>query len=91
MSFRNADSWLRELARSGLPPPAQKTFLATLSSTIDNRSRYFPADPVIFVERVRTFILHAFLSQMGPPPVIRGSGLSTREDFEEPMLEPGFS
>ena len=66
MSFRNADSWLRELARSGLSPTAQKNFLATLSSTIDNRSRYFPADPVIFVERVRAFILHAFLPQKGP-------------------------
>ena len=66
MSIRNADFWLRELARSGMSPNAQKHFLATLSSTIDNRSRYFPADPVIFVERVRIFTMRAFLPQMGP-------------------------
>ena len=57
---------MRELARSGLPPNAQKNFLASLSSAIDSRARYFPADPVIYVERVRNFIMHTFLPQMGP-------------------------
>ena len=66
MSNRNADFWMRELARSGMSPNAQKNFLATLSSAIDNRARYFPADPVIYVERVRNFIMHTFLPQMGP-------------------------
>ena len=66
MSFRNADFWLRELARSGLPPNAQKNFLASLSTAIDTRARYSPADPVIYVERVRNFIMHTFLLQMGP-------------------------
>ena len=66
MSNRDSDFWMRELARMGLSPNAQKDFLASLSNAVDTRARYFPADPVVYVERVRSFIMHAFLPQMGP-------------------------
>ena len=57
---------MRELARTGMSTKAQKDFLASLSNAVDARARYFPADPVIFVERARSFIMHTFLPQMGP-------------------------
>ena len=66
MSNRDSDFWMRELARTGMTTKAQKDFLASLSNAVDTRGRYFPAYPVIYVERVRRFIMHTFLPQMGP-------------------------
>ena len=66
MSNRDPDFWMRELARMGLSPADQKEFLASLSNAVETRARYFPADPAAYVDRVRSFIMHTFLPQMGP-------------------------
>ncbi len=66
MSNRDSDFRMRELARMGLSPNDQEEFSASLSNAVDTRARYFPADPVIYVDRVRSFIMHTFLPQMGP-------------------------
>ena len=66
MSNRDPDFWARELARMGLASEDQKEFLASLSNAVDTRARYFPADPLEYVDRVRKFLMHTFFPQMGP-------------------------
>ena len=86
MSNRDSDFWMRELARTGMSPKAQKDFLASLSNAVDTRARYFPADPVVYVERVRSFIMHAFLPQMGPLLLSVDPSYPPRTHIAEPML-----
>ena len=57
---------MRELARTGLSPADQKKFSASLSNAVETRARYFPADPLANVDRVRRFLMHTFFPQMGP-------------------------
>ena len=57
---------MRELARTFGSSDDQKAFLASLSNAVDMRARYFPMDPLEYVDRVRKFLTHAFLPQLGP-------------------------
>ena len=50
----------------GLSPADQKEFSASLSNAVETLARYFSADPVAYVDRARSFIMHTFLPQMGP-------------------------
>ena len=60
------DDWLRELSRAGLSTTERQELLQRLSQTIGCRTRYFPDSPLAYVERVKEFLLSAFLPQKGP-------------------------
>ena len=60
------DVWLRELARTGLPAPAQQELLRRLARAIDRRTRYFPDPPLAFVERMEELLFSAFSPQKAP-------------------------
>ena len=66
MSNRDPVFWMRELARTGLPPADQKEFSASLSNAAETRARYFPAEPLPNLDRVRQFLMAAFFPQKGP-------------------------
>ena len=66
MSNRDPDFRMRELARTGLSPPDQKDLLASLSNAVETRARYFPAEPLPYLDRVRQFLMAAFFPQTGP-------------------------
>ena len=66
MANRDPDFWMRELARTFGSSDDQKAFLASLSNAVDMRARYFPMDPLEYVDRVRKFLMHTFFPQLGP-------------------------
>ena len=55
MSNREPDFRTRELARTGLSPADQKELWASLSNAAETRARYFPAEPLPYLDRVRQF------------------------------------
>ena len=66
MSSREPDFWLRELARTGLSTADQQELLASLSNAAETRARYFPVDPLAYVDRVRRFLMHTFSRRWVP-------------------------
>ena len=66
MANRDPDFWLRELARNGLSSTDQKELLTILAKAAGDRAKYFPQAPTPYLNRVRQFLMAAFLPQKGP-------------------------